>query len=234
MLDNAGNQPGEAFASLGGDGENLLDLDRLQGIGQADVGDNRQGQYPQSGMSSDYHLGNRRHSHDVGPHGPQHAILGPGFKIRAGHPHEDPLLSRDSQLERTALGQRNQLAVIRFGHVGEAGPEAVIVSTPQRVVAHQVDVIFNDHDVGELELVVHAARGIGQQQNLDPQCLHHADREGHLLHGVTFIEMEASLHRHDVEPLQAPADQLPGVRFDSRFGKVRDLAIGDHRRLIDL
>lgn len=50
LLDNAGNQPGEAFPPFSGDGEDLFDLDRLEGIREADVGDNREGEDSQAGV----------------------------------------------------------------------------------------------------------------------------------------------------------------------------------------
>ncbi len=34
-------------------------------------------------------------------------------------------------------------------------------------------------------------------KNLSTQQLHHPHREGHLLEGVSFIEVEPSLHGHD-------------------------------------
>ena len=62
------------------------DVGRLQGVGQAHVGDDREAEDLQPGVDGDDDLGHRGHADDIGPDQPQEAVFGPRFQVRARRP----------------------------------------------------------------------------------------------------------------------------------------------------
>ena len=93
----------------------------------------------------------------------------------------------------------NKLPVIRARHIRETGSELFVIRTDQRIRDH-IDVIAYDHQVTDFETRIDTACGIGNQQILNTQELHHPDGEGHLLHGIALIIMETSLHGKHLLP----------------------------------
>jgi len=83
------------------------------------------------------------------------------------------------------------------------------------------------HQVTNLESGVHATCSVRYEESLNTQLVHDADREGYLLHGIAFIEMEASLHRHDVDTSQLAEYQLATMSLDGRYGKVGNFCVWD-------
>ena len=108
---------------------------------------------------------------------------------------------------------------------GNRGPSAVVVLADQRIVAHQVDVVV-DHDDVALRIVrIHAAAGVGDDQQFGAEGPHHADRESDLPLGIALIGVEAALHRHHRQPLQHAADKLAGMADRSGTRKVRNRGV---------
>ena len=95
---------------FGGHGENLFDIGRLQGIGETDVGNDREPQHAHSGMDRDEHFGHGRHADHVGPDDPQKAVFRPRFQVRTGHGDvhasvgREILAPRDLQRRRISAG----------------------------------------------------------------------------------------------------------------------------------
>ena len=106
--------------------------------------------------------------------------------------------------------------IIRLAHVGKARAEAIVVLADERIVAHEVDVVLDQHDVALGPLRVHAAAGVADDQDVAAHRLHDADGEGDLLEGVAFVEMEAPFHRHDRLAAERAAHQPARVGFDGR------------------
>ena len=59
-----------------------------------------------------------------------------------------------------------------------ARPEAIVIGADERVVAEEVDVVLDDHQVALGPLRVHAAAGVADDEHVAAHCLHDADREG--------------------------------------------------------
>ena len=73
--------------------------------------------------------------------------------------------------------------------------------------------VVDHHQVAYLEGFVHATRGVADEEGLDAQFVHHTLGECHLFHVVALIEVETSLHRHDVLAAQLSEDQFAGMAF---------------------
>ena len=83
-------------------------------------------------------------------------------------------------------------------HVWETRSCRIVLSA-ERMFREEIDMVSDNHQVADSELRVHTTSRIGYEKCLDAQLIHHTDREGDLLHGITFIEMEASLHGKDID-----------------------------------
>lgn len=234
LLQNSGDEAGEAFAPFGGDSEDLFDLDRFERIGETDIGDGGEADDFQAGMIGNNDLGDGGHADDIGPESAEHAVFRTGFETGAGDCDEDSALTGDAKFEGRGLGELDQVRSVGMRHVGEAFAEAFIIASPEGVISDEVDVIFQYDDVGEAVLMVHSSGGAGDEEDLDTQFLHDTDGEGDFFEGVTLVEMEAAFHGDDRLPGEFPADQLSGMGLDGRFGEVWDAVVGDDGRLLNL
>ena len=85
--------------------------------------------------------------------------------------------------------------------------------------------VVDDHQVADVEGRIHATRGVAYKECFYAQLIHYAFRKSHLFHIVTFIEVETSLHRHDVLAAQLAENQLSGMAFYCRDWEARNFAI---------
>ena len=95
------------------------------------------------------------------------------------------------------------------------------------MLGHEVDVVGDEHEVADLEVGVHAARRIAHKEVLDAQLIHDTHGEGHLLHVVTLVVVEAALQGHDLLAAQAAEDEFARVSLDCRHGEVGYVIVGE-------
>ena len=150
------------------------------------------------------------------------------------HRHIDTAMGDDVLLERDLKRQILELAVVRLDQVGESGAEPLVVGADQRVQPHQVDVVLDDDQVALAAERVQSARGVGDDQELAAELLHHPDRERDLPGRIALVQVKPPLHRHDRVAGQLAADQLPLVALDGRLGEKGDFGVGDRRLGLDL
>ena len=171
-------------------------------------------------------LGNGAHADSVATEHAEHAILGRCLEGRALNTNVGAVHDADVLFLCNLVGQCNKLQVVRLMHVGEARSGGEVLAA-QRVLGEEVDVVGDNHQLANLELGVHAAGGIADEERLDAQLIHHANGERHLLHRVALVEVETTLHGHDVLAAQTSEDELAGVALDGGDGEVGNLGIGE-------
>ncbi len=81
----------------------------------------------------------------------QHAQLGAGLVGRPREHDVDPLVEADAGPFGGGAGPSRQLGVVRVGQGREPRAEDVDVGTEQRVVARQVEVVGDEHQLAGLE-----------------------------------------------------------------------------------
>jgi len=153
------------------------------------------------------HFHNHRHAHRIRPDSPEEAGLGGSFQARAEQPDIDSPMERELLGERGPHRQVLQLPAIGFGHVRKAWPPRIQVGAAQGVVAGEVDVVGDQHQLPGAELGVEPAGRGGNDQPAHSERLHHPDREGDLLCRIAFKKMEPPLHRDHRLPVPPPAEQ---------------------------
>ena len=172
-------------------------------------------------MDGGDNLRNGRHSDDVRPDSAQETVFGAGFEVRPGDRDVNALLNEDAVFDGDLARFFDQFLRIRFAHVRETRADSVVVRADERVATEEVDMVFDQHHVAALELRVQAAASVRNDEKGRAERLHHANRENDLLRAVTFVIMEAALHRDDRFPFERSENQLPGVRFDRRAREIR-------------
>ena len=130
----------------------------------------------------------------------------------------------DALLLRDGACKVEQAAVVGFAHVGEAGAGGKVFTT-EGMFGEEVDVVGDEHDVTNLETFVRPPRGVGHEEGLDAEFVHHADGERHLLHRVALVVVEASLHGQHFLSAEPSENQAARMPFDRRHRKVGDVGI---------
>jgi hypothetical protein len=76
---------------------------------------------------------------------------------------------------------------------------SLVIRPAQRRVAHQVQVIADQHQIARLQALADAARRIGQHHRLTARRDQRSHRQHHRLQAVPFIGMDAALHQQHLD-----------------------------------
>ena len=175
-------------------------------------------------MAGHDYLWNGAHAYGVATQGSVHAVLCRSLEGRTLDAHIYTMLNRNILLLGNLVGKITELLVVCLVHIWEARTGREVLAT-QWMLREEVDVVIDNHQVTDLELRVHASRGIAYEESLDTQLEHHALWECYFLHIISFIEMESAFHRHDVLAAQLSEDELACMSFYGRYREVRNFTI---------
>ena len=98
-------------------------------------------------------------------------------------------------------------AIVGSRHIGEPRAEPIVVHADERIAIQQVDVVVDDHHVAGGKAWVQPAGGVGDDQQLDAERLHDADRKRGPLGRVAFVAVKPALHGDDRHAGQPAAQQ---------------------------
>ena len=185
----------------------------------AEVGKDGNAEGLDAAMVSHDHLRDRRHAHGIAAQNPIHLVFGRSLEGGALHTYIYTVSDTDLLFAGNLRSELDQFLVVGLMHIRETGTGGEIL-TAQRMLWEEVDVVGDDHQVAYVETFVHASGGVGYEQSLYAQLIHHTDREGHFFHGVAFIEMEASLHGENVDVAELAEDQFTAMSLHRRYGEV--------------
>lgn len=93
--------------------------------------------------------------------------------------------------------------------------------------------VADDHQITYAEGLVDTTCGVGDEEVLDTEELHHADGEGDLLHGVAFVVVEAPLHAQHGYAREGTSDEIPLMADSRRVWEVGDLCVGDDGGILE-
>ena len=174
-----------------------------------------------------------RHADGVAAEVAQHADFGPRFVGRAEHGDVHAAVADEIVLPGDGQRAVAQPAVVRGRHIGKPRAEPVVVHADERIAIQQVDVVVDDHDVAGGEVRIQSAGGVGDDQQLDAERLHHADRKRGPLGRVAFVAMEAALHGDDRHAAEPAAQQPAAMADGGRSQEMRHVAVVDRRFDLD-
>ncbi len=150
-------------------------------------------------------LRNGGHADGVATQCAIHAVLCWCLEGWTGGAKVNAIDQTDALLLGNLCSQVDEFVVIGFVHIREAWTGGEVLAA-QRVLREEVDMVGDNHEVANLEGRVHAAGSVGDEEGLDAQLVHHSDGEGHLLHVIAFVVMEASLHSQNVHASEFAED----------------------------
>ena len=125
---------------------------------------------------------------------------------------------------------RAQVLVIDGAHVGEAGAEARVVGTGERVAGQHVDVVGDQHQAPRAGLTPQAAGGVGEQQRFAAEQLERAYGRRHDLDAGALVGMGPALETGDRRATELAEQQPAGVALDARPGKAGQVGVVDSGR----
>ena len=140
----------------------------------------------------------------------------------------------DALFQGDLARQLDQLGIVWGAHIGIARAKGVVVRADQRIIAHEIDVVLDHHEIALAILRVHAAGCSGDHQRLHSQRTQHPQRQGDLLHRVPFVIVEPAGERGHGLAGQLADDEFPGVGVDGRLREVGNFSVGDDDFLANL
>lgn len=191
---------------------------------KSEVGDDAYAECAYSAVVCHNHLRHCTHADGIGSETMIHLVFGWCLESRTLYSDIYAMHNPYSLFLGNLVCLGNQTEVVGLVHIRETWTCGEILST-QRMLGEEVDVVGDDHEVANLELGIHTARGIADEECLDAKLVHHSDGERNLLHRVALIVMEATLHSHDVLTTEFAEDKLSGMSLDCRNREVGYLGI---------
>lgn len=124
-------------------------------------------------------------------------------------------------------GQVLELGGVEVAGVGEPGAELRQILPPEGGLHEDLDLVGDEHQVPGLEVPVHPAGGVGDQEGLAAQQAEDPDGVADLLVGVALVVVDPALHHCHRLAGQGAEDQLPLVSRGGGGLKVGDGGVGD-------
>ena len=115
-------------------------------------------------MYGNDHFRYGRHADDVGADRAQESVLGARLEVRSTDGDVDALTQLDAARERDGARQHAQFRIVCVGHVRKARTETIVVRPGERIVAEQIDVVGDEHEIAGAPQRMHAAARIGDDQ----------------------------------------------------------------------
>ena len=124
------------------------------------------------------------------------------------------------------MQQFGQMPIVNFGHIGETLAPFLPVGSDQRIAAHQIYMIADNHEIPRTKRRIDAAGCIGEQHRRTAHAAEKFDRQHHRLPADAFVIMAAPAPRGD-EPAAAPVeDEPPAVTAHRRGAESGNVAVG--------
>ncbi len=111
----------------------------------------------------------------------------------------------------TLLCQGAQFRVVCIAHIGETASKRVFVLPDERISAHKVDMVFNQHNIADRKRRIDAASRIGENQNFHTEPPHGANRQKNIRHIVPLVKMEPPLHTNHLLARKRACHEPPFV-----------------------
>ena len=183
------------------------------------VGDDAQAEHSYAAVYCYDDFGHSTHAHGIAAPSSEHAVFGRCLECRSGCAHVYTFMQFDAEPQSCFFDDVYEGGVIGFVHRREAW-SCWVVGASQWIFGEVVDVVFDYHDVADVEVGVHASGGIADDEVFDAEFIHDAYGEGDLFHAVSFVVVESPLHSHDVFAAEFAEEQFAGMSFYGGYGHV--------------
>lgn len=169
----------------------------------------------------------RAHADSVSTHRAQHGDLGGGFIGRTQEAGVSAFGQGDACFGRGITGQCGDVLAVRVRHVGEAWAKCVFVGAGKGILAGEVEVIAEEHEVAWLKARADSSSGVGEQDGAAAEACEQADTEDGSFGGVSFVQMSAPLETSDGDSIGQTQHEVSCVTHDGGSADVRNFGVGD-------
>ncbi len=159
----------------------------------------------------------------------QVANFGGGFEAGTGERGVYSFVNVEAEPLR--LAQRDFAIWLEVGiaHIRKARAEALVVRSDQRIISLQIDVIAN-HDQRALAVIeIDRSSRVGEDGGADAEASKDAHREDHFPARISFVQVDAALHRGDGNVASFSDHERAGVSGNGGAREARNFLVRDAR-----
>lgn len=104
--------------------------------------------------------------------------------------------------------------------------QAGLYSAAQRIVAHEIQVIFEGHEIAGLEFAIDSSSGVGKQNGFNAVFCEHPNGHGNRRHRMAFIIMRPTLEDNNFGPGQMADQGLADMAGNTGSGETGQFCVG--------
>ena len=200
-------------------------IQRLRQHARRHVGDARDAEDLESHVTRDNRLGHRRHADRIGADRAKVPDLRRRLITRPQQPDVHAMRKAQPEVRRRLARQLPQASRVQIRQVRKARAEAIVIRSDERIVAHEVDVVVDDHERALHEPRVDAARGVGEDERLHTEQPERAHGKGDRPRIVSLVQVTPSRERRNRSSAHGADDQASLVSDHRGRRPVRQPAV---------
>ena len=157
------------------------------------IGNAGQAQHTQAGRVREKRFRHRGHSNRIRAENSVRPDFGGRFVRRPDRGEINAVLQIHMRFLRGLFGEQTQCFVVDAGLVRKSRSPNRIVRANQGIVADEIDVIVNEHQVAGLEILADSACRIRHDENRRPHLFQQVNRNGDGRPAFAFVPVAATL-----------------------------------------
>ena len=177
-------------------------------------------------------FGNGGHPDRVGPSVRIHADLCRSLVGRSEKPRVDAGMEFDADFLRAGFENVDAGLVVGLGEIRKARAELGEVRPFERIVAHEIEMILDDHEIARAKARIHAAGGVRENQVSEFPGHKRCEWGKPRLPSDSLRKHGSGLPRKTVgTPWIFADDHAARMSFDGSSVKIRNVRVGDDDRV---
>ena len=180
-------------------------------------------------VAGDDHFRDGGHADQVRADGFEVANFGGGFEAGAGKRCVDSFVNAEAEAFRFAQSDFAIRLEVSFAHIRKAWAEALVIRSDERIFSLQIDVVANHHQRALAVIEIDRAGGVGEDGGADAEASEDAHRKHHFPARISFVAMDAALHRGDGNFATLSDYEKAGVSCDGGAREAGNFLVRDSR-----
>ena len=178
---------------------------------------------------ADDYFGDGGHADQVRADGFEVANFGGSFEAGAGKRGVDSFVNAEAEPLRFAQSDFAIGFEVSVAHIRKARTEALVIRSDERIFPLQIDVVANHHQRALAVIEIDRASSVGEDRGADAEASEDAHRKHHFPARISFVEMDAALHRGDGNFATLSDYESAGVPFDGGAREAGNFLVRDSR-----
>ena len=147
------------------------------------------------------------------------------FKIRTGQLDIGSLLKRNLKVCSSTPDDLTKVLTVNLRHIAETLSQHLLIGSDERRRYKITDLVGDHHKITGFVIIIHTAGSIGQKQDPGPHHLHETGGKNYILHGISFIVVDTSLHDYDRDISYVSKDKSALMSADCGHRKTLNIMI---------